>query len=196
MPTPPAVPATIDPFDAEYYSRYYDHSKVHDQERLNSLVAGILGFAGWWQFPVRSVLDVGAGTGGIGRALRSNHPEVRYLGTDVSRHACKEYGHRYVDIAKWQSKRAYDLTICLSVLQYLDDEQCLTAVNNLAVATRSLLYLEVTTAWDRRHAVDPTATDMNVYWRTGAWYRRVVEDSLPSGGCRAMGAQRRASGDV
>ncbi len=168
-------PDFVKSFDAAYYSRFYDHAKVHDQARLDSLITGLLGFARWWQLPVRSVLDVGAGTGGIGRALAAHHPGIRYRGTEISPHACKTYGHKLVDITEWVPKRAYDLTVCLSVLQYLDEEQCTAAVSNLAAATKSLLYLEVTTSWDRTHAVDPAHTDMNVFWRTGAWYRRVLQ---------------------
>jgi hypothetical protein len=164
--------ASSDQFDATYYARHYDHAKVHDQQRLDSLVNGIMGFAAWWKVPVRSVLDVGAGTGGIGRALQAHHPTVRYRGTEFSKHACAEYGHQYVDISVWAPRRAYDLTVCLSVLQYLDDNQCEAAISNLATATRSLLYLEVTTSWDRKHTVDTEHTDMDVHWRSGAWYRR------------------------
>ena len=164
-----------DQFDANYYARHYAHAKVHDQQRLGGLVAGIMGFAAWWRVPVRSVLDVGAGTGGIGKALAVDHPAVRYRGTDISRHACSAYGHKHADIATWSPKRAYDLTICLSVLQYLDDTRCEAAVANLAKATRSLLYLEVVTSWDRKHAIDVAHTDMNVYWRSGAWYRATLK---------------------
>ncbi len=164
----------FDQFDAAYYARHYDHDKVHDQQRLDALLRGIMGLAAWWQIPVRSVLDVGAGTGGIGRALAVHHPGVRYRGTEISKHACTTYGHKQVDIAGWAPKRAYDLTICLSVLQYLENDRCAAAVANLAAATRSLLYLEVTTSWDRTHAVDPAHTDMDVHWRSGAWYRRTL----------------------
>jgi hypothetical protein len=170
-------------FDADYYATHYDSSHVHDQGRLDSLVNGILGMAAWWKVPVRSVLDVGAGTGGIGRALRRHHPGVRYRGTEISKHACATYGHQHVDIARWSPSRAYDLTICLSVLQCLDDLACEAAISNLGRATRSLLFLEIPTTWDRRHAVDPAHTDMDVFWRTGAWYRRVLSNQFrPIGG--------------
>jgi SAM-dependent methyltransferase len=161
-------------FDASYYERFYSDAQVHDQLRIDGLVNGILGFATWLNVEVKSVLDVGAGMGAVKVALNRHHPTIRYRGTDISKHACKTYGHLNVDIATWQPKRHYDLTICLSVLQYLDNRQITEAVNNLAGATRSLLYLEIPTTWDRDHVINPEATDMNVHWRSGRYYQRLL----------------------
>jgi hypothetical protein len=62
--------------------------------------------------------------------------------------------------------------VCQGVLQYLDDRRATSAIANLAAATRSMLYLEVPTASDRDDVVDPDATDLDINWRSGAWYRR------------------------
>jgi hypothetical protein len=161
-------------FDADYYERFYTDAKVHDQLRIDGLVNGVIGLATWLNVGVKSVLDVGAGMGAIGTALSRHHPTIRYRGTDISKHACQTYGHLHVDIARWKPKRAYDLTICLSVLQYLDNDQLGAAVDNLAAATRSLLYLEIPTKWDRDNVINPDATDMNVHWRTGRFYQRLL----------------------
>jgi SAM-dependent methyltransferase len=161
-------------FDAGYYEHFYADAQVHDQSRIDGLVSGILGFATWLNIPARSVLDVGAGTGAVRNALAAHHPGTKYRGTDISKHACKIYGHLHVDIASWRPKRAYDITICLSVLQYVANDRFEAAVGNLAAATKSLLYLEIPTAWDRDNVINPEATDMNVHWRSGAYYRRVL----------------------
>jgi hypothetical protein len=165
---------SFDQFDAKYYEHFYSNSKVHDQDRIDALVTGIMGFAGWWSIPVRSVLDVGAGMGSVGNALSRLYPKVTYRGTEVSAHACKTYGHLRVDIATWNPRRAYDITVCLSVVQYLDNIACAAAIANLAAATKSLLYFEVPTTWDKANVIDESATDMNVHWRTGAWYRKLL----------------------
>jgi hypothetical protein len=34
-----------------------------------------------------------------------------------------------------------------------------------------LLFLEVPTVADRGGTIDPAGTDLDVYWRTGTWYR-------------------------
>jgi SAM-dependent methyltransferase len=159
-------------FDAQYYERFYSHDRVHTAARIDGLVRGLLGMADWWGIEIKSVLDVGAGMGRVGDALAAQRPRVRYRGTDVSAYACRTYGHLRVDIASWAPKRPYDLSVCLSVLQYLDDAAFLDAVANLATATRHLMYLEIPTRWDRSNSIDAAATDLEVYWRSGAWYRK------------------------
>jgi len=62
--------------------------------------------------------------------------------------------------------------VCQGVLQYLDDAACSRAIVNLAAACGALLYLELPTAGDLYEVIDPDATDLDVHWRTGAWYRR------------------------
>jgi hypothetical protein len=46
-----------------------------------------------------------------------------------------------------------------------------------------LLCLEVPTTDDRLHSIDPTATDLDVHWRTGHWYRKRL-----AAGFREIGA--------
>jgi SAM-dependent methyltransferase len=166
---------TTRPFDEAYYRRFYDGGKVHDETTIGALVDGILGFTQWWGIEVRSVLDVGAGLGFVGRHLASTRAHIRYQGTDVSEYACREHGHRRVDIASWKPSRPFDLVMCVSVLQYLDDDAFARAAANLGAATRHLLYLELPTARDRRCVIDPERTDLDVHWRSGRWYRNHLE---------------------
>jgi hypothetical protein len=161
-----------EPFGQEYYDRFYSHGRVHTEVRIDGLVRGLLGMADWWSIPIKSLLDVGAGIGRVRTALKTHRPDVRYRGTDVSSYACKTFGHLNVDIATWAPKRPYDLTVCLSVLQYLDDDDFVSAAANLGQATRHLLYLEIPTRWDRTNVIDARSTDLDVHWRTGAWYRK------------------------
>lgn len=158
-------------FDAAYYSRFYGRRPVHDLRRIAHLAAGVIELAAWWRIPVRSVLDAGAGKGYWRDWLATAHPRVSYHGIDVSEHACRRYGHEHADLADWQPARRYDLVVCQSVLQYLDDAQATRAIGALGAASRGLLCLEVPTSDDRLHAIDPTATDLDVHWRSGAWYR-------------------------
>lgn len=171
-PAPEPNAASAKGFDAAYYRRFYDGGLVHDEVRIGELMSGILGLAAWWEIPVRSVLDVGAGLGFVGSWLAANHPAVAYLGVDLSEWACREHGHRRADIASWRPRRAHDLTMCISVLQYVPDDRFDDAVANLAAGTRHLLYLELPTRRDRTQVIDPTRTDLDVHWRSGAWYRR------------------------
>ncbi|MEA3183975.1 MAG: hypothetical protein QOJ74_452 [Ilumatobacteraceae bacterium] len=166
------MPASPERFDAAYYRRFYGRGRVHDRQRIAQLGNGVVSLASWWRIPVRSVLDVGAGKGFWRDWLADAHPTVRYHGLDVSEHACRRYGHEQADIVSWKPRRTYDLVVCQSVLQYLDDTDATTVVQTLSVACRGLLVLEVPTIADRDTAIDPTCTDLDVHWRTGTWYRK------------------------
>lgn len=162
---------TAERFDAAYYSRFYGRRPVHDLRRIAHLAAGVMELAAWWRIPIRSVLDVGAGKGYWRDWLGGAHPRVAYHGIDVSEHACRRYGHEQADLGSWRPTREYDLVVCQSVLQYLGAADATRAIDSLGAACRGLLCLEVPTADDRLHSIDPTATDLEVHWRTGTWYR-------------------------
>src|SRR5215212_11602919 len=166
------VVAVSERFDAAYYSRFYGRRPVHDLRRIGHLASGVMELAAWWRVPIRSVLDVGAGKAYWREWLASAHPRVAYHGIDVSEHACRRFGHEHADLATWRPKRRYDLVVCQSVLQYLDNAPATHAIATLAEACRGLLWLEVPTADDRVHSIDPTATDLDVHWRAGGWYRK------------------------
>jgi trans-aconitate methyltransferase len=158
-------------FDAAYYRRFYGSQPVHDKRRIGHLAAGVIAMAAWWQVPIRSVLDVGAGKGYWRGWLGEHRPNVRYHGLDVSEYACRRYGHELADLATWVPPRPYDLVVCQSVLQYLDATSATKAIDALGAACRGLLWLEVPTSADRIGSIDPAATDLDVHWRTGNWYR-------------------------
>ncbi len=145
---------------------------MHTPHRVAQLASGVTSLAAWWRIPIRSVLDVGAGKGYWRVWLSEELPKVRYHGLDVSEHACRTYGHELGDLATWRPSRRYDLTVCQSVIQYLDDAACTRAIDTLGAASKGLLVLEVPTVADRADVIDPSATDLDVHWRTGAWYRK------------------------
>ncbi|MFZ4718638.1 MAG: class I SAM-dependent methyltransferase [Ilumatobacteraceae bacterium] len=169
----PARPAPSDPtrFDDGYYRRFYGRDGAHDQARVDHLATAVHHMAAWWGIRIRTVLDVGAGIGFWRDWYRDQHPGVRVRSVDISEHACATWGHERRDIAEWRPPSRFDLVICHSVLQYLDDEQVVRAIDHLAGATRGLLYLELPTKSDLRDLVDPTGTDLEVHHRTGRWYR-------------------------
>ncbi|MFM2078418.1 MAG: hypothetical protein RJA49_2308 [Actinomycetota bacterium] len=161
-------------FDDAYYRRFYGPDGAHDRDRIDHLAAAVHHMAAWWGIEIRSVLDVGAGMGFWRDWYRETHPAVKVRSTDVSAHACRAWGHEQRDIAEWCPPRAFDLVICHSVLQYIDDDRIAAAVDHLAAATRQVLYLEVPTRHDLRHIIDPAGTDLDVHQRTGASYRRLL----------------------
>ncbi len=162
-------------FDDRYYRRFYGKGGAHDRAQVEHLATGVHHMAAWWGVPVRSVLDVGAGMGFWRDWYRTTHPTVKMRSIDVSEYACATWGHERRDIADWRPRGQFDLVVCHSVLQYVDDERVVRAIDHLVGATRSLLYLELPTRDDLRHLVDRSATDMEVFHRTGKWYRSHLE---------------------
>ena len=73
--------------------------------------------------------------------------------------------------------------ICQSVLQYLDREEALSAVSNLARLCRGLLYLEALTREDWELHCNRKVTDGRVHLRPADWYRRALSRHFrPLGG--------------
>ncbi len=167
-----------DRFDAAYFRRYYRGAgRVHDARALAPLVKGVCGLAAWLGVEVRTVLDVGAGTGLWRGLLRRQLPAARYRSVDVSAHACERWGHEQRDISRWRARERFDLVICHGVLQYLGDREAERAIRNLGAMCRGLLYLEAITRGDLA-VLDVDRTDTAVHLRTGAWYRARLERHL------------------
>jgi SAM-dependent methyltransferase len=158
-------------FDAGFFKRFYSTTPMHSRRKIETLASGVHQFCSWWDIQVRSVLDVGAGVGYWSDWYRNNHQRAKVVSVDVSEHACKKYGHELRDISSWAPKRKFDLVICQSVLQYLDDQAARSAIKNLAKATKHVLFFEVPTKSDLRNNVDRDVTDFEIYSRTGIWYR-------------------------
>lgn len=158
-------------FDEAYYKRFYSDDPVHTRHKIAQLAEGLESLFAWWDFSVRSVLDVGAGPGYWRDWYKKNRPDVKVVSTDISEHACKKYGHECRDISTWRPQSRFDFVICHGVLHYLSGPQAEAAISNLAHACRGLLYIEAPTADDLKHTVDRDATDLNVHARSANWYR-------------------------
>lgn len=175
-------PAAPRRFDRDYYRRFYEGGVTHDHERIAHLATAVHEMAAWWDVDIRTVLDVGAGMGMWRDWYAEHHPDVRVRSIDVSEYACATWHHEHRDISAWRSPSRFDLVVCHSVLQYLDDDAAVSAIGNLAVATRRVLYLEIPTTADFRHIVDREVTDLDVHHRTGAWYRRLLGEHFEQAG--------------
>ena len=161
-------------FDEQYYGRFYDDAsqRVHGAKEIARLCNAVTSLLDWWEQPLKTVLDVGAGVGLWRDWFREHRPKVRYRSTEYSAHAAKKYGHEQRDITSWRAKERFDLVVCQGVLPYLDDAGCARAIDNLGAMTKRFLYLEAITAKDLAEVVDRDKTDVGVHARTGAWYRK------------------------
>ena len=155
---------------------------MHSRRKIETLASAVHQLCNWWDVQVRSVLDVGAGVGYWSDWYRNSHPSTKIVSVDVSEHACKKYGHERCDISSWTPQRKFDLVICQSVLQYLDDQAARSAIKNLAGATKNVLFFEVPTKNDLRHNVDRKVTDFEIYSRSGLWYRHELNKYFKQAG--------------
>ncbi|MEI6198356.1 MAG: class I SAM-dependent methyltransferase [Actinomycetota bacterium] len=158
-------------FDTAYYQRFYGDNGAHDAEKVAHLATAVHHLAAWWGVEVSTVLDVGAGMGMWRDWYNNTHPSVTVRSIDISEHACKTWHHEQRDISQWRPRGKFDLVVCHSVLQYLNKESVIQAFEHLAAATRHVLYLELPTKWDYENICDETSTDLQVYQRSGTWYR-------------------------
>jgi hypothetical protein len=160
-------------FDESYFRRFYQDpaTRVHSVTEVGHIVQAVTSLLAWYRCPLRTVLDVGAGTGEWGDWFRANRPEVVVRSVDVSEYACRTYGHEQHDISSWQSGEQYDLVVCQGVLGYLDDAACAAAVDNLAAMTRGFLWLNLISAEDvRDNLVDRQRSDLAVHIRPVSFY--------------------------
>ena len=134
---------------------------------------------------MRSVLDVGAGKGYWGDVAGRAPPADRATtAIDASAYACRRYGHELADLATWEPSRRYDLVVCQSVLQYLDRPRRRSGRSTCSAGRApGLLFVEVPTLADRDDGDrSRPASDLDVHWRTGRWYRsRLVRHFIEVG---------------
>ena len=182
---PSRAAKTSDPFDADYYERYYEsaRTRVHSAEEVGRLCTAVVSFIEWWGHPLETVLDVGAGVGLWRDWFEKRRPGVTYRSTEYSAHACRAYGHEQRDITSWRAKQTFDLVVCQGVLPYLDDAGAADAIENLAAMTGGFLYLEAITKRDVREVCDEVRTDVKVHERTGAFYRSRLSKHYVEVGC-------------
>jgi 2-polyprenyl-3-methyl-5-hydroxy-6-metoxy-1,4-benzoquinol methylase len=182
MPTRSAKKET---FDEAYYDRYYGSSRtrVHSVDEVAKLCTAVVSLLEWWQYPLGTVLDVGAGVGLWRDWFAKRRPAVAYRSTEVSAHACRTYGHEQRDITRWRARESFDLVVCQGVLPYIDDAGAAKALDNLAAMTNGFLYLEAITKRDLKDVCDERRTDVKVHERTGTWYRQRLGKHYREVGC-------------
>jgi SAM-dependent methyltransferase len=175
MPRP--SPATVrSHFDAAFYRRYYLNPKtrVHDARSHRRLAAFVFAYLDYLRIPVRRVLDLGCGLGRWRTELAAHQPRATYTGVETSDHLCEKYGWGRGSVIDYRGRGSYDLVICQSVLQYVDDADVHRAITNMARLCRGALYLEVPTRDDLQRNADRATTDRNIHRRSGAWYRAAI----------------------
>lgn len=164
-------------FDQKYYQRFYYNvkSRVADQKAVNLITDYLSSFIKYASIPVRSILDVGCGTGMWRKALKQRIPKATYEGIEISEYLCQRYGWKNASIVDFVSQRKYDLVICSGVLPYLSHRAARAAIDNLGRLCRSALYLQAATREDWDSVCNRRLSDPQMYLRRADWYRRQLE---------------------
>jgi len=172
-------------FNQDYYKRWYenDETRTFMKEETPGIVNFVLAYIVYLELDVKSVLDVGCGLGYWRNELAATGKGIEYTGLDISDYLCDRYGWQKGSIADYQPGRQFDLVVCQSVLQYLNQRDCARAIGNLGALCAEALYVEVPTKRDLEEVCLPQRTDMSVHRRTGRWYRkRLQKDFVNMGG--------------
>jgi SAM-dependent methyltransferase len=175
--------AVSERFDKTYYDRFYRNpdTRAVTPAAVRRQAQFIAAYLNHLDVPVRQILDIGCGTGGLLRALGKAMPKAKTRGVEYSTYLCGRYGWQQGSVVDVAADSA-DLVVCNDVLGYLNDGDCARALRNLAEHTVSALYLGVLTREDLT-LCDPDRTDQDQTARPVAWYqRRLSRDFQPVGG--------------
>jgi SAM-dependent methyltransferase len=185
-----SAPATN--FDAAYYERWYEDMATRSYI-ADKAVRFVLSYIEHMDASVRTALDLGCGLGFWKKALSRYAKNIRYTGVEFSPYLCQKFGWTCGDVRTYAPGRVFDLVICQGVLQYLPDDDCGVAIENLSRLARRFLYLEVLTAADALEVCASDDTDFEVFVRPAEWYARQLRRHFVNlgGGLYVKPAMRR-----
>lgn len=172
-------------FGADYYRRFYGSkpSAVHGPKEIRRQAGLLLAWADLLEVRPKRLLDLGCGLGFWRDALSDLRPRLRFTGVEFSGYLAREKGWIQGSVADFSSARAFDLVVCQSVVQYLDEREAARAIANLGRLCSGLLYFEALTREDWRRHVDRRKTDGKAHLRPAEWYReKLARQFRPLGG--------------
>ncbi len=164
-------------YDRAYFEKWYHDPATRirrraDLERKVALAVGACEYV--IGGPVRSVLDVGAGEGEWGLALRRLCPRATYVGVEPSEYAVERYGARrglvrggLTDLDALGFTSPFDLVVCSDVLHYVDTAALRRGLPQMARLVSGMAFCDLFVSGDA------AGGDMR-HWqrRTAAFYRR------------------------
>jgi SAM-dependent methyltransferase len=169
-------------YDEAYFPRWYRdrRTRVHAPADVRRKIHMVLGITErYLGRKLRSVLDIGAGEGTWGVALRRLRPRLRYLGIDPSDYIVRRHGRgrnirpgRFEELPDMRLGGPYDLIVCADVMQYIPTPALELGVRHLATLLDGLAYLEAYTSGDEMEG------DLDGWHqRSKARYRRLFADA-------------------
>lgn len=145
-------------YDQAYFDKWYRHPKHRvksplDIRRQLSFVVAATEYI--LERPVTKVLDVGAGEGNWGQALKVLRPRAKYYGVDPSEYAVERFGKArnirrggFGDLAELRLPDDFDLVLCCGVMNYVPPAELATGLRWLTTACVGVAYFEIFTAAD------------------------------------------------
>ena len=119
-------------FNAGYYSKWYGEDITTRQYIADKAARFVVAYVEHMDSSIGTALDLGCGLGLWREALAKYAKRVRYTGVEFSSHLCRKLGWERGDVRTYSPGRTFDLVICQAVLQYLPDDECELAIENLA----------------------------------------------------------------
>jgi len=161
-------------FDKKYYQRFYNYPRVRatDIEVVEALGDFVCSYLRHLDQPVRRVLDIGCGLGFWQHVIARHYPNARYTGVEASEFLCQKYGWTHGSVVDFKARTAFDLVICMDVMQYLSQADAAAGIDNLTTLCRGAMYFNAMTKQDWEENCDQERSHGDVYLRTGDWYRR------------------------
>lgn len=161
-------------FDRAYYERFYLRGRTRSRVAAEASRTAdlIFGAARHYEIDVRRMVDLGAGTGFMLRALERRFPRAARIGVELSPWAAGRYGWTEASLLDFDDPHGFDLVVCNDVIQYLDDDDAARAIEHLAGLCRGLLYMTALTRHDLEHTCDQEISDLRGHFRSADWYRR------------------------
>jgi SAM-dependent methyltransferase len=194
-------------YDEGYFERWYADPAIRSGAWLRRRVGLAVALAEFvLDRPVRSVLDIGCGTGRWRAAVRRLRPRARWVGVESSEWVLAHHGRRlglvsggFGELATLPLAGPFDLVICADVLHYLQPAELDAGLPALAALTGGVAWLET---YARGDAIDG---DLEGFQRRpGAWYRSRFEAAglvqvgpqawVPAGTMRGLTALERVPG--
>ncbi|MBL8960241.1 MAG: class I SAM-dependent methyltransferase [Gemmatimonadetes bacterium] len=145
-------------YNQAYFDKWYRHPKHRVKSPLD--IRRQLGFVVAateyiLERPVTKVLDVGAGEGNWGQALKALRPRAKYYGVDPSEYAVERFGKArnirrggFGDLADLRLPDDFDLVLSCGVMNYVAPRELATGLRWLTTACVGVAYFEIFTAAD------------------------------------------------
>jgi SAM-dependent methyltransferase len=167
-------------YDQAYFDKWYRHPKHRvksplDIRRQLAFVVSATEYV--LERPVTKVLDIGAGEGNWGVALKTLRPRAKYYGVDPSEYAVERFGTQrnirlggFGNVGELKLPDDFDLVLCCGVMNYVSGPELARGLDALTYLSVGAAYFEVFTSAD-----DATGDFTREAARTPVWWRRLFK---------------------